>query len=126
MFDYIRSDVQKGNVLIDGTQANDGTIPLVKEKYKTERNRAKIMNFAIAYGKGPFTLSKDLGVNQDNAKEIIKKWYEARPEVKIWQEDTRRQSVKEGRVYTPFLARFRPIFYTPDHAVHDDKIVLEP
>lgn len=36
--------------------------PMVKDVYHSERQKAKILNFSIAYGKTPFGLAKDWGV----------------------------------------------------------------
>ena len=37
----------------------DNKIPLLKEKYASERKKAKTMNFSIAYGKSAYGFSKD-------------------------------------------------------------------
>jgi DNA polymerase-1 len=52
-------------------------------------NQAKTLNFSIAYGKTAHGLSKDWGVSQQEAEELLKAWYADRPEVKKWQDKVR-------------------------------------
>lgn len=54
---------------------------LVKDRYGSERRKAKILNFSLAYGKTEYGLSKDFGVSLDEAKKIVERWYKSRPEV---------------------------------------------
>ena len=54
---------------------------LVKDRYGSERRKAKILNFSLAYGKTEYGLSKDFGVSLDEAKTIVERWYKSRPEV---------------------------------------------
>jgi len=48
MYDYIKDDVDKGNVLLENSPNVQNNIPLIKDKYSKERKTAKIMNFSIA------------------------------------------------------------------------------
>jgi DNA polymerase-1 len=41
-----------------------------------QRARAKTINFATIYGQGPFALSKQLGITQDEAKQFIAQYFE--------------------------------------------------
>jgi len=56
--------------------------PMVKDKYASERRKAKTLNFSIAYGKTAHGLAKDWGVSLREATETIDKWYAARKEVR--------------------------------------------
>eukprot|EP00512_Aurantiochytrium_limacinum_P014208 CAMPEP_0171572902 /NCGR_PEP_ID=MMETSP0961-20121227/4432_1 /TAXON_ID=87120 /ORGANISM="Aurantiochytrium limacinum, Strain ATCCMYA-1381" /LENGTH=944 /DNA_ID=CAMNT_0012127903 /DNA_START=1 /DNA_END=2831 /DNA_ORIENTATION=- len=89
MFDYIEKDKE---VILEWDKAANGgkppPYPLIKDKYASERRQAKVLNFSIAYGKTAFGLSKDFGVSLDDAKDIVARWYSARPEVDQWQKDT--------------------------------------
>lgn len=53
-----------------------------KDKYKAERNKAKIINFGMAYGKGAFGFSKDFNISEDEAQEILDKYFAALPKVR--------------------------------------------
>jgi len=45
-------------------------------------------------------LSKDFGVDIGEARDTIGKWYQARPEVEVWQERMRAMAEEEGYVPT--------------------------
>ena len=53
-----------------------------KKKFKEERNKAKTINFGMAYGKGAYGFSKDFGISEDEAQEILDKYFAALPKVK--------------------------------------------
>lgn len=53
-----------------------------KKKYKDERNKAKIINFGIAFGKGSFGFSQDFGISEDEAQGILDKYFNANPGVR--------------------------------------------
>lgn len=55
---------------------------LVKDQYSSERRKAKILNFSLAYGKTEYGLSKDFNVTLAEAKGIVERWYKSRPEVR--------------------------------------------
>ena len=46
------------------------------------RRRAKIINYALLYGKGAFTLAKDIGVTQQAAQEFINAYFAGFPRVR--------------------------------------------
>ena len=47
------------------------------------RRTAKVVNFGIMYGAGPFRLSQELSVSRKEASLIITKYFEQFPELKI-------------------------------------------
>ena len=52
MYDYIKKDIQQGNVLLEWDKSKGkAPVPLLKEKYAAQRKKAKTVNFSIAYGK---------------------------------------------------------------------------
>lgn len=73
MYDHIKEAVKNGKVKIE-KKDNSDSVPLVKEIYSSERKKAKILNFSIAYGKTANGLSKDFGVTIEEAKETLQKW----------------------------------------------------
>lgn len=50
-----------------------------KERFKDERNKAKIINFGYAYGKRAFGFSKDFGVDEEEAEVFVKRFEELYP-----------------------------------------------
>ena len=56
-------------------------VPLLKEMFASERRKAKVLNFSIAYGKTAHGLSKDWKVSLEEAKDTVERWYSDRIEV---------------------------------------------
>jgi DNA polymerase I len=67
---------------------------------KEKRKRAKIINFSVLYGSGPFSLSKELGVSYNNAKEFIEMYFEKYAGVKRFMDDIIAAAEKEPVVKT--------------------------
>ena len=61
---------------------NKADIPLLKDLFASERRKAKVLNFSIAYGKTAHGLSRDWKVSLDEATDTVNKWYSDRPEVR--------------------------------------------
>ena len=65
------------------------------------RRRAKIVNYALLYGKTAFTLAKDIGVSQQAAQEFIDAYFAGFPRVRGFidstLEDARRHRASCGR-----------------------------
>jgi DNA polymerase I len=57
-------------------------VPLLKDLFGSERRKAKVLNFSIAYGKTAHGLSRDWKVSLEEAKDTVKRWYADRPEVR--------------------------------------------
>ena len=93
MYDHIAKAVEGGEVLLEWDGGESGhdppPRPLVKDVFASERRRAKILNFSLAYGKTAFGLANDFGVTKEEAEATIQKWYKARREVGEWQERMR-------------------------------------
>ena len=77
---------------------------------KAQRYSAKAVNFGIMYGLGPHALSVSSGMTYGDAKRFIDRYFEIRPTLKHYIENTRQQALKQGYVET-LLGRRRP---TPD------------
>ena len=54
------------------------------------RRRAKIINYALLYGKTAFTLSKDIGVSQQAAQQFIEAYFAGFPRVRGFIDDDAR------------------------------------
>jgi DNA polymerase-1 len=109
MFDHVKEKVDAGEVLLEWDYTKgDAPKPLLKDEFGSERRKAKTLNFSIAYGKTAHGLSKDWGVSQNEAQEMLDKWYEARPEVRDWQKNTKAYARKFGITRT-LMGRYRQL-----------------
>jgi DNA polymerase-1 len=64
------------------------------------RRRAKIVNYALLYGKTRFTLSKDIGVSQEAAQAFIDAYFAGYPEVRAYIDRTLADARRSGVVRT--------------------------
>lgn len=109
MFSYVKDKVDAGECLLEWDYAKGKPPkPLLKDLFAAERRRAKTLNFSIAYGKTPHGLAKDWDVSLEEAKELLNKWYEARPEVHGWQDETKKIARKDGITRT-LMGRYRDL-----------------
>ena len=69
------------------------------------RRRAKIVNYALLYGKTAFTLAKDIGVTKEAAQAFIDAYFAGFPKVRIFIDDTLRRARETGVVKTMFGRR---------------------
>ncbi len=72
------------------------------------RRRAKIVNYALLYGKTAFTLSKDIGVSQQAAQQFIEAYFAGFPRVRGFIDATLEEARRTGVVRTMF-GRQRPV-----------------
>ena len=72
------------------------------------RRRAKIVNYALLYGKTAFTLAKDIGVTQQAAQEFIDAYFAGFPSVRGYIDRTLDDARRTGVVKTMF-GRRRPV-----------------
>jgi DNA polymerase-1 len=72
------------------------------------RRRAKIVNYALLYGKTAFTLAKDIGVPQAAAQRFIDAYFEGFPRVRGFIDRTLADARASGVVRTMF-GRRRPV-----------------
>jgi DNA polymerase I len=69
------------------------------------RRRAKIINYALLYGKTAFTLAKDIGVTQQAAQEFINAYFAGFPSVRKFIDDLLAEGRRTGVVKTMFGRR---------------------
>jgi len=69
------------------------------------RRRAKIINYALLYGKTAFTLAKDIGVTKEAAQAFIDAYFAGFPKVRDYIDTTIEESRKSGVVKTMFGRR---------------------
>jgi DNA polymerase-1 len=70
------------------------------------RRRAKIINYALLYGKTAFTLARDIGVTQQAAQAFIDAYFAGFPGVRAFIDDTLARTRQTG-VVTTMLGRRR-------------------
>jgi DNA polymerase-1 len=82
------------------------------------RARAKTINFATIYGQGPFGLSRQLGITQDEAKEFIRLYFERFAGVRRFLDRTIQRAREQGYVETLFgRRRYIPELQDPNYNV---------
>ena len=69
------------------------------------RRRAKIINYALLYGKTAFTLAKDIGVSQQAAQDFINAYFAGFPRVRAFIDRTLEETRATGVVRTMFGRR---------------------
>ena len=69
------------------------------------RRRAKIINYALLYGKTAFTLAKDIGVTQQAAQDFINAYFAGFPSVRQFIDDLLVRARETGVVKTMFGRR---------------------
>ncbi|KAL0051060.1 hypothetical protein WJX82_001248 [Trebouxia sp. C0006] len=108
MYDHIKEAINKGECMLEWDGEGKAPVPLLKEMFASERRKAKVLNFSIAYGKTAHGLSKDWKVSLEEAKDTVERWYSDRKEVKLWQGKQQKQAEKQGYVCT-LLGRQRQL-----------------
>ena len=114
MYPQIREAMDKGECLLEygpkreGEDEDTPQPPLLKDMFASERRKAKVLNFSIAYGKTAHGLAKDFGTDLEEANKTVDLWYSDRPEVRSWQEVQRKHAEKHGHVRT-LLGRTRSL-----------------
>ena len=69
------------------------------------RRSAKAVNFGIVYGISPFSLSQDIGVSVQQAKEYMEKYFEHYSGVRAYMDSVVAQAKEDGYVTTLFARR---------------------
>ena len=69
------------------------------------RSRSKMVNYAVLYGKTPFTLSKDISVTQEAAQEFIDAYFRGFPRVRVFIDQMLDEARRTGVVKTMFGRR---------------------
>ncbi|KAL5177926.1 DNA polymerase I A, chloroplastic/mitochondrial [Glycine soja] len=109
MYPYIREAVERKEVLLEWHPQpgeDKPPVPLLKDAFASERRKAKMLNFSIAYGKTPVGLSKDWKVTVTEARRTVDLWYNDRKEVLKWQKERKKEACESQRVHT-LLGRAR-------------------
>ena len=65
-----------------------------------QRRAAKVVNFGIMYGAGPFRMSKELGISMKEAKGLIENYFDTYPGIKLYIKNTIESAYSKGYVST--------------------------
>jgi DNA polymerase-1 len=74
--------------------------PVAKDKNPELRDRAKAINFGLAYGMGPSGLAAVTGVGLAEAERLLKRYFRAYPKVKQFLDGSARTAVERGWTQT--------------------------
>lgn len=77
-----------------------------KERYYDERRKAKTITFGLMYGKGAFGFSKDFGISEEEAQEIVDKYFQGMPMLKA-SIDTTHEELKLNGFVRNLAGRYR-------------------
>ena len=111
MFDNIKKALEDGECLLEWDYTKgEAPKPLLKDKFASERRKAKTLNFSIAYGKTAHGLQADWDVPFEEAEGMLNAWYAARPEVKLWQDQSKAYAKEKGTTRT-LMGRYRHLPY---------------
>ena len=69
------------------------------------RRHAKAVNFGIVYGISPFSLSQDIGVTMQEAKDYMERYFETYPGVRQYMADVVARAKEDGYVETLYHRR---------------------
>jgi len=96
-------------------------VPLEKVN-KDKRFQAKSINFGLMYGRGPVSLSNQIGLSVDEAKKLLDVYFSSYKKVKRWLDNVGRQAMRTGEVRT--LGGRRRLFPRPEpnHPEYDKLI----
>tara|TARA_Y100000590_G_scaffold118306_1_gene135363 strand:+ start:23070 stop:25787 length:2718 start_codon:yes stop_codon:yes gene_type:complete len=81
----------------------------MKDVIPEMRRTAKIVNFGLLYGAGPFRMSQELGIPQKEAKSIIEAYFEQYAGIKSYIESTI-EKARESHYVETILGRRRPVW----------------
>jgi len=70
-----------------------------------ERRAAKAINFGLIYGMSPFGLARQLGIDRNEARQYVDRYFERYPAVKQYMDETRKKAREDGYVETVFKRR---------------------
>jgi DNA polymerase-1 len=107
---HLSEDEALGEAFHQGIDIHDRTAVKVfgadsrLDKYELRR-RAKIINYALLYGKTAFTLARDIGVSQQEAQEFIDAYFAGFPGVRRFIDRTLEEARQTGVVKTMFGRR---------------------
>ena len=70
-----------------------------------QRRSAKVVNFGIMYGAGPYRMSQELGISMADAKILIDNYFDTYPGIRSYMDETLEKARKVGYVETLYKRR---------------------
>lgn len=86
------------HIIIDGKDVTCKKKEYINEDGKGRRNQAKKILLGLLYGRGVSSIAEQLGVNKDEAQQLVDKFFKAFPSVEKWINDTHKKVHKVGYV----------------------------
>ncbi|XP_073280180.1 DNA polymerase I A, chloroplastic/mitochondrial-like [Primulina huaijiensis] len=130
MYPHIRDAVERKDVLLEWHPQpgeDKPPAPLLKDAFASERRKAKMLNFSIAYGKTTVGLARDWKVSREEAQKTVDLWYSDRKEVLLWQHERKKQA-RRFRFVDTLLGRARHFpslnNATSAHKAHIDRAAI--
>jgi len=71
-----------------------------KDVTSNQRRTAKVVNFGIMYGAGPFRMSKELGISMKDAKSLVETYFKTYPGIQKYIQETIEEAHLKGYVST--------------------------
>lgn len=91
-------------------------IPIDKVN-KDKRFQAKSINFGLMYGRGPASLSNQIGLSVDESRNLLEVYFSKYKKVKQWLDRMGQQSLRQGYVRT--IGGRKRMFILPDKSDPD-------
>ena len=85
--------------LVQGIQVSDVT--------PEQRRSAKVVNFGIMYGAGPYRMSQELGITMEESRKLIDHYFNTYPGIRRYMDETIENARKIGYVETLYKRRRR-------------------
>ncbi|PTN32737.1 DNA polymerase I [Desulfonatronum sp. SC1] len=102
---HLSADPHLRDLFARGVDVHSGTaaILFVKEPEEVtteERRKAKTINFGLLYGMGPQKLGRELGINQQQAKDFMTLYFTRLQKVRDFYEEVVVKAKEQGAVFT--------------------------
>jgi len=72
-----------------------------------QRRSAKVVNFGIMYGAGPYRMSQELGINMEESRKLIEHYFSTYPGIRRYMDEILEKARENGYVETLYKRRRR-------------------
>ncbi|MBR5240112.1 MAG: DNA polymerase I [Clostridia bacterium] len=120
---HISGDENLIAAFMDGEDVHTSTAKRIfatEEVTAEHRRAAKAVNFGLIYGKGAFSLAKDLGITRYEAQEYIKRYLGQYPKVETYMAKVIEDATRDGYTKTLYhRVRYFPELSASNHMVRE-------